>query len=135
MPNISVGIDLYSSFDQNSGTIKISTAPMPYTDLFFRQFLYEYSGFNFNLRADTLRFLHEVGHAMTISNFDDIELFLLQLLHNCDEDLEGYEAASAYWESPEEFAANMWLINFVFEHFENVFELNKIFEERKIYAA
>lgn len=135
IPNVSVCRNLYSGFDIDAGTIKVSTAPMPQTDLFFQQFFYEYSDYIFNLRADTLRFLHEVGHAMTISNFDDLDLFIFKLTRDCNDGLEGYEAACAYWESPEEFAANMWLINFIFNNFEDALRLDMIFKGAKIYAT
>ena len=90
----------------------------------FRQFLYEY-GCNENLtnyNNNTLVFLHELSHCLTNSNYDDFEMIILGF------EKESIDNAFDYWEIPDEFEANMVIINFINKNPKAVKELDMIFE-------
>ena len=79
-----------------------------------------------NLPYPMLAFLHEVGHYKTLDCISLIDLHhtwfikgILAYRDNKDIDL--------YWDTPDEYAANMWLINFANSHEEAINELGDIF--------
>lgn len=89
----------------------------------FRQFLYEY-GCNKNLTNYyniTLTFLHELSHCLTNNTFDDIEIIV------CNFQKEYVDNAFDYWYIPDEFEANMVVVNFINNNPEAIDELNNIF--------
>ena len=90
---------------------------------YFLQFLYEY-GLEGEYPEWVLSLLHEFGHHMTIHYFGeevldqyvDRKAALLKME-------SGYARSCEYWLTDVEFAANMWLIDFVKTHAEAVEEL------------
>lgn len=89
----------------------------------FRQFLYEY-GCNedlTNYNNNTLAFLHELAHCLTTSWFDNIEMVV------CNFQKESVNNAFDYWEVPDEFEANMVVVDFINTNPEAISELDNIF--------
>lgn len=79
-----------------------------------------------NLPYPMLAFLHEVGHYKTVDCISLTDLHhtwfikgILAYRDNKDMDL--------YWNTPDEYSANMWLINFANNHEEAINELGDIF--------
>lgn len=89
----------------------------------FRQFLYEYGAeaAAINFTNDFLAFLHELGHCLTTSWFDNIEMVV------CNFQKESVDNAFDYWEVPDEFEANMVVVNFINTNPEAISELDNIF--------
>ena len=94
---------------------------------YFEQFLYEYGLEYMNIPLPILMFLHELGHHMTISSFTDEDLWLCQFSKAFDHNGTEQEEFFHYWEMPDEFAANIWLVNYVNNNIEKVKEFCKIF--------
>lgn len=96
-------------FDSASDTLYWSfESPNEYTVKSYEQFLYEY-GCDYYCGWWVSAFLHELGHFMTVWNFSEIESLLLQLT-------KVGMGPEEYWLTPDEWAANVWAINFVNEH-------------------
>ena len=94
----------------------------------FEQFLYEYGMEYIGFCAPMLALLHEIGHSKTVMCFDDEELLgFMFAKFFIDSDMDPFDANIAYWEIPDEFSANMWLIDFVNNHFDEVGALCEIF--------
>ena len=76
----------------------------------------------------TLSILHELGHSETVKHFTEKEWFecaaLKELLY-ADDNLTNEETGERYWNMPDEYAANMWLIMFVKAFPEKVKELSE----------
>ena len=96
--------------------------------VWFEQFEYEYGMEYCGIMPDVLAFLHEVGHDCTSKYFnledrinDSSAKFILSL--NDD----NHSRMIQYWELPMEFAANMWVVDFVNHHIEAVEELCGIY--------
>lgn len=89
----------------------------------FRQFLYEYGAeaAAINFTNNSLAFLHELAHCLTTSNFDNIEMVV------CNFKKESVDNAFDYWEIPDEFEANMVVVDFINTNPEAVKELDNIF--------
>ena len=123
---INCDIDFDDDFCYDAAANKVTIGKKYNSDVrvLFEQFLYEYGmeyvGFDFY----TLGFLHEIGHIFSYSNFSFIELVY------CSMDklfIDGSDDAFCYWEIDDEFAANVWAINFINEHIEAVEKLINIF--------
>lgn len=87
----------------------------------FRQFLHEY-GCDINASNSVLTFLHELGHCLTDSNYDDLEQIIFKFQK------ESVHNAFDYWHILDEFEANMFVVNFMNNNPEAVKELDMIFE-------
>lgn len=108
-----------SAYDYKNNIIYIGKYDKPiHTD--FRQFLYEY-GCKGNANNHTLTFLHELGHALTYNHFDDFEMIIFNFKK------ESVYNSFDYWHIPDEFEANMFVINFINANPEAVKELDNIF--------
>jgi hypothetical protein len=94
----------------------------PQNGVSFEQFLYEYGLEYMDIWAPILAFLHEAFHHITLSNFEELELKFYRLLKT-DDIMTDFE----YWEMPDEFAANIALINFVNNNINAIIELQNIF--------
>lgn len=97
------------------------------TDNNFRQFIAEY-GSNYNdIEPFILSLIHELGHHMTLPNFSADELEEekvrkeIRALENSSIDINYW-----YWELPTELAANVWTINFINNNIELVEELQDL---------
>lgn len=98
--------------------------------IWFQQFAYEYGIKSLEIIPDVLAFLHEIGHSLTIDAFDDQSLTQDSMVKNilAMDDNYSYRHMCIYWELPTEFAANIWMINFVNNHIEAVQELCDMWE-------
>ena len=87
---------------------KIETAPI---DEYFVEYL-RTLGYKGNYSVVTLSMLHELGHHMTIDEdlMDESEPLKAMLRMS---DLDEKEHLFAYWNTPVEYEANMWLVSFV----------------------
>lgn len=98
----------------------------------FAQFMYEY-GLKENINPFVISLLHEVGHYMTLHQFNEVDV-------NLDHAAKQVAAGAAngitidthywYWELPTEFAANMWAIEWANTHPTELQELHHFCEER-----
>ena len=71
-----------------------------------------------------LAFLHELGHACTYNYFNDTEKLLYDLTKSFDPGESDMDFLMGhYWMIPDEFAANMWAIDFINNYIEAVKEL------------
>jgi hypothetical protein len=72
-------------------------------------------GLKDNFGVIALSILHEVGHAVTCKYFTDEEWLecatIKEILYK-KEDATDEEMGNLYWNVPDEYAANMWLIMF-----------------------
>ena len=87
----------------------------------FAQFSYEY-GLNYDsFNTSVLSFLHELGHAVTWSNFTEKEINL----DSCAKEVitNGVD----YWLLPTEFSATVWAINWANTHEKEFEELHNLF--------
>ena len=97
--------------------------------VWFEQFEYEYGMEYCGILPDVLAFLHEIGHDRTIEYFDIYDRerdIAAKFILNMNEDDQS--RMMQYWELPMEFAANMWVIDFVNTHIEAVEELCGMWE-------
>lgn len=94
----------------------------------FEQFLYEYGMDYVGIYDPVLALIHELGHYSSLGDFEPEELMLLGFIKDLDnERMSNQEFMNEYWELPDEFAANMWAINFVNENIEAVEDLCNIY--------
>lgn len=129
--NIDLTTSLDFAYNITNNTIVIGTEKYPTVGRYFEQFLYEYGLEYSGIFDSVLAFLHELGHVYTIPAFSNAELMLYQIAKNFTaEDFTNMETEQEkfnyYWELPDEFAANMWVINFVNNNIEAVEELCNI---------
>jgi hypothetical protein len=114
-----------SAYNYEDNVIYIGTDEQPiHTD--FRQFLYEY-GCKEDLTTchnSTLTFLHELGHTLTDSNYNDLEQLVFKFQK------EDIYNSFDYWHIHDEFEANMFVVNFINNNPEAVKELDNIFAGR-----
>jgi len=94
---------------------------------YFEQFLYEYGCEYLGIPYPILAFLHECGHINTLNQFSPSELYLYQITKQFSHDENPYEWYTNYWLLPDEFAANIWVINFINTHIDEVEQLCDIF--------
>jgi len=135
--NIEVALNIDNFFDTDKNIINFSLKPLLQTDCYFRQFIHEYGCTKENIPSLVLHFLHEVGHVMTIHKFSEDELFHFRIsrIFFGFEEHSKFELAFNYWESPEEFAANIWTINFINNNFQEVQYLINIVNSCNIYTG
>ena len=96
--------------------------------IWFQQFVYEYGMEYCGIIPEVLAFLHEVGHNQTIDAFDNQDIVMdasAKFILGMNDDY--YNRMIKYWELPTEFAANMWVIDFVNNHIAAVEELCRIY--------
>ena len=105
--------------------INIGIIPHPIEGNYFEQFLYEYGCDYVDIPYQILCFLHELGHYNTVTNFSDEELWTYYFIKDIDEARISQEEYFKYWEIPDEFAANIWVINYINTHIEAVEELTQ----------
>lgn len=93
------------------------------------QFLYEYGLDYVGILMPALCLLHELGHHKTNHYFSKAEIFECAFIKALTEDEResNIENMFQYWEIADEFAANMWAIDFINEHIETVEELCQIY--------
>lgn len=109
--------------------IQIGTEGYPEVGRYFEQFLYEYGLEYMGIYDPVLAFLHELGHAQTLNYFSDLELKFFELAKESIDSESEYDRFVHYWSLPDEFAANMWAINFINEHKDAVDKLCQIYWE------
>ena len=124
---INCDIDFDDDFSYDAAANKVTVGKEYDVDVrvLFEQFLYEYGmeyvGFDFQ----TLGILHEIGHFFTLGNFSMEELINCRFEKLfCEDDDDAFD----YWEIDDEFAANVWVINFINEHIEAAEKLANIFK-------
>ena len=97
-------------------------------DKWFEQFLYEY-GLEWMDLGRVLPFIHELGHHNTIYSFSNSErlaMYYSKFRIFSNEDMT-MEEMFEYWETPDEFAANIWAVNFTNKNISEVERLVNIF--------
>ena len=117
--------DFGYAFDPDTGRHCINFGVVDYaeTGKWFEQFCYEYGCDFVGIPAPVMSFLHECGHAFTLASFSDQELWLCEFSKAFDHGESDYDWMIRYWEFPDEFAANVWTINFINEHIDLVEKL------------
>ena len=100
----------------------------PTIDNYFQQFAYEY-GVEYSCHPFVFSLLHEVGHYMTLHYFTKEETDKDKAAKVANWGKTGIEAHYVYWELPTEFAANMWAINWINTHIDELRELHEICSE------
>ena len=102
------------AYDIEQNTIIIGLEEYPLANKYFQQFLYEYGLKYLDIDDDILSFLHELGHMVTLKSFSQTELKLFRFMKESDEnDKDSQKKYYHYWSVPDEFAANIWAINFI----------------------
>lgn len=131
MPNIDIGFDYDFGYavDDDLGIhmINIGVEANEDAGCYFEQFLYEYGCEYCGIPYPILCMLHECGHVNTINQFSDSELFLFDLTKQFDHGESKQEWFNRYWSIPDEFAANMWVVNFINNNIEAVEDLCNTF--------
>ena len=127
LPNIEIDFeeDFGYAFDPDTGRHCINFGVVEYaeTGKWFEQFCYEYGCDFVGIPAPVMSFLHECGHAFTLASFSDQELWLCEFSKAFDHGESDHDWMIRYWEFPDEFAANVWVINFINEHIDLVEKL------------
>ena len=124
--NFDVNLDYDDDFayDIEQNTIIIGLEEYPLANKYFQQFLYEYGLKYLDIDDDILSFLHELGHMVTLKSFSQTELKLFRFMKESDEnDKDSQKKYYHYWSVPDEFAANIWAINFINAHIDAIGEL------------
>ena len=101
------------------------------TDTLLAQFLYEYGLDKMYIKdMYTISFLHEIGHYFTLGQFTEEEWweYIYQQEHKMPQITDNYLRNFTYWELPVEFAANMWLINWIEQHPDEFQELQMMLD-------
>lgn len=135
----SLGVELNSDFCYSTGedtdfncvgecVINVGIDRFDEIDNWFEQFLYEY-GLEWMDLGRVLPFIHELGHHNTIYSFSNSErlaMYYSKFRIFSDEEVT-IEEMFKYWETPDEFAANVWAVNFINENISEVERLVNIF--------
>lgn len=120
MPNIDIDFkyDFGYVMDDELGIhkINIGVAANDNACCYFEQFLYEYGCEYCGIPYPILAFLHECGHVNTVSQFTDIELKFFELMKQFNDEEDEQIWFNEYWQVPDEFAANMWVVDFINNH-------------------
>ena len=97
------------------------------TDNNFLQFLHEY-GLDYDAVSPfVMSFLHEIGHAVTLSNFsDEMQAEERYAKNSMIVSKSNIDVNYWYWELPTEFAANMWAIEWANNNIEKFTELHAL---------
>lgn len=115
-------------YNIETNTLYIGTLDYDEVRTWFEQFLYEYGCEYCGFYYPVMCLLHELGHKKTIANFTPTELLFLSVKKEMlDERMKMQEAMFEYWELPDEFAANMWVVDFINSNVEAVEELCGIY--------
>ena len=117
------------AYDINSNTIYIGIKGYSTIGRWFEQFLYEYGLDYTGIYDPVLCLCHELGHSMTTNQFSNKELRFFQFAKFMTEEnrMELSDIMFKYWEIPDEFAANLWAIEFVNNCIGQVCELCEIY--------
>jgi hypothetical protein len=125
-------------YDMSEQIISLGIYEEPDTDEYFKEFLTQHGcTYADECPAPMLAFLHELGHHNTIYDFDHFDLVLSSFIKDSLSDDDGMterEKVFTYWETPDEYAANMWEIEYLMneDNFPAIEELFDILKE--IYA-
>lgn len=130
VPNLNVveGEDFCFYYNQQN-IIQWGMIQQETIDRQFAQFFDEYGCKTYTENTFVESLLHEVGHYMTMSNFTQKEWNRdnkAKYKKHKNTDVTGIDLNYWYWELPIEFAANMWAINFLNEHFDWATELTEL---------
>lgn len=90
------------------------------TGIDFSQYLYEYGCEYVDIWYPILAFLHEVGHVRTLDSFDEHDRLFMNVFKTFK--TTNFE----YWDVQDEFAANMFVVDFINNNIEAVTELIEI---------
>ena len=135
----SLGVEMNSDFCYSTGedidfnyvnecVINVGVDHFDEIDKWFEQFLYEY-GLEWMDLGRVLPFIHELGHHNTIYSFSNSErlaMYYSKFRIFSDEEVT-IEEMFEYWEMPDEFAANVWTVNFINKNILEVERLVNIF--------
>jgi len=117
--NIDIQIADQFAYNPEERTIYFGVYDDKETGLEFAQYIYEYGCEYVDIWYPILAFLHEVGHVRTLDNFDEKDRFYYQII-------KSFKTTNFdYWNVPDEFAANMFVIDFINN---NVDALNELIE-------
>lgn len=109
------------SYDREDHVILCGPEEPEELGLWYAQYMYELGCENAPfLWSVTLAFLHEACHHITIDNFNETELMVYAFVKEC------IDCAGDYWDTPDEFAANVAVVDFIEKHFDAVLELQDI---------
>ena len=117
------------AYNVTNNTLLIATEKNSEVECYLEQFFYEYGADYVGYGFFVLGILHELGHYFTLSSFDTEELLLCKIKKMLVNGETMYKTACEYWETPDEFAANIWAINFINHHTAAVDELANIFNK------
>ena len=118
---------MYIMFDDDSFAVQIGVQAYPEVGRYFEQFLYQYGLDYVGIFDPVLSLIHELGHSQTIQYFNAQEQLLCKLAKQFNHSTNEQDWYNEYWEVPDEFAANMWAVNFINNHIEAVEELCDIY--------
>ena len=97
--------------------------------IWFEQFESDHGMKITGIIPEVLAFLHEVGHYCTVDNFgnndredDNLNKFFIDMIE------DSHDRMIKYWNLPMEFAANMWVVDFVNNNIDAVKELCDMWE-------
>ena len=117
----------YSLFENNQTGIVIGLQGYPEVGRYFEQFLQEYGLEYTGILDPVLALIHELGHSKTLKYFSGNELSLYALAKEFDHGETEQEWFNYYWMIPDEFAANIWEVNFINDNILAVEELCQIY--------
>ena len=131
------GFDCDIMFDDDFGydwfenKLHVGTVTYPTTGRWFEQFLCEYGLEWFGILDPVLALIHELGHYATHESYSEEELYLFQAIKmfGTEDRMEEMNSMFKYWEVNDEFAANMWAIDYINWNIEVVQELIDIYFE------
>ena len=116
--------------DENIRCLNIGVEAVPKNvSKYLEQFFYEYGCEYVDIPTPILCFLHEVGHHMTIGNFRPIDLIFCDIAKGTIDDSDDFDFYYHYWIINDEMSANMWAINFINNHIEEVEKLCVVFAQ------
>ncbi len=125
--NCDVDFSEIFEYDRDSHTIYFATIEPKESGHFFQQYLYEYGCEKAPfIDVNTLAFLHEACHHLTLGQFDDIDIAMFSILKEFIDKISDYEHYSKYWDIADEFIANMEVVNFINDNFNAVIKLQEI---------
>lgn len=125
-PEVSIDFCTDFAFDDELNTLYIGVEEYAYMDACFQEYIAEHGCDWEGIPGPVLAFLHELGHAHTIKDFNFEQRAFCQFsksLIDVRDDLDEKEAIFAYWEVPDEWAANEWAIKFINENVDAVNDL------------
>ena len=120
-------------YDWDKDILYVGAPVEPELEMWFVQFLHEYGGDVRGVDYAVLPLLHELGHVSTVKWFSEAELFsfhVFKTINNAVDDAD-YGVAVRYWECEDEFVANLWVIDYIFQNFERVSALAAALHEAR----